>query len=912
MAESGLLDDVEVEAPLLWDLDDNVGAAVDAERKCKLRVDLIPLLRILRPRLLSSTLMQMPSILAAIPKHSQAREIQERPPDYSNLEAWSAHPQRLPGRAVEDVNHLKLPDETIVPPKLRPCDCFFVHDSTLIPAISSPFGMPPRWNAPLREPAELVSKINEQTDLRVAAGAAPFNRLCRIYAPRYRQVNVMCIALMMPPSPFARWKQLEQAMAQKAFGRGFLRLVTADGHALIDPMQSLHAAGLQEGDHVTAVALQAKMTVTKGFESEAFALWCCGGDKIVTWGNEWSGGDSSEIQDQLIDVQQVQSTGNAFAALLADGSVVTWGGPDDGGDSSEVQDQLENVQQIQATAKAFAAVLANGSIVTWGYEDFGGDSSAVQDQLRNVQQIQATTAAFAATLADGSVVTWGIDLCGGDSLEVQDQLRNVKQVQATQQAFAAIKADGSVATWGSPDFGGDSSEVQDRLRNVCQVQASNSAFAAILSDGGVVTWGDPDEGGDSSEVQDQLRNVQQIQAAEAAFAAILADGSVVTWGYENLGGDSSKVQSQLRGVQQVQAAGGAFAAILADRSVVTWGYQNWGGDSSAVQDQLRNVQQIQATQNAFAAILDDGSVVTWGDPASGGDSSEVQDQLRNVQQIQASRAAFAAILADGTVVAWGDPEKGGDSSAALEVAYQDVRRAFVRFIEETKGRPFFIAGHSQGTMHLTRLLQEEIDPFPSRARRFLHGYLAGQTVPLSIFQPMKHLRPSRCATDLTAPPGVLVVVVCGLIFHARQGWKKLRREILATNPITWRSGVSPEASKASEYRGAAFPLPRNMPSVWEAWPVSGVALRFGNRARESVAPLGCRVTDLSRIECGKVSARVDHTGATRVPQFPKDCWFTLAEDDFLRYHDLDIALFFGNLRANCEERYRAFLPRGRL
>ena len=24
------------------------------------------------------------------------------------------------------------------------------------------------------------------------------------------------------------------------------------------------------------------------------------------------------------------------------------------------------------------------------------------------------------------------------------------------------------------------------------------------------------------------------------------------------------------------------------------------------------------------------------------------------------------------------------------------------------------------------------------------------------------------------------------------------------------------------------------------------------------------------------------------------------------------ALFFGNLRANCEERYRAFLPRGRL
>ena len=29
--------------------------------------------------------------------------------------------------------------------------------------------------------------------------------------------------------------------------------------------------------------------------------------------------------------------------------------------------------------------------------------------------------------------------------------------------------------------------------------------------------------------------------------------------------------------------------------------------------------------------------------------------------------------------------------------------------------------------------------------------------------------------------------------------------------------------------------------------------------------------------------------ATRVPTLPTDCWFTLAEDDFLRYHDLDMA-----------------------
>jgi len=71
-----------------------------------------------------------------------------------------------------------------------------------------------------------------------------------------------------------------------------------------------------------------------------------------------------------------------FAAIREDGSVVTWGNKFNGGDSSAVQDQLRNVQQVHATRRAFAAILADGSVVTWGEESYGGDSSAVQDQLR--------------------------------------------------------------------------------------------------------------------------------------------------------------------------------------------------------------------------------------------------------------------------------------------------------------------------------------------------------------------------------------------------------------------------------------------------------------------------------------------------------------------------------------------------
>ena len=78
---------------------------------------------------------------------------------------------------------------------------------------------------------------------------------------------------------------------------------------------------------------------------------------------------------------------------------MTWGHVNHGGDSSAVQDQLKNVQQIQTSFSgfvgAFAVILADGSLVTWGAAA-GGDSSGVRDQLKHVQQIQASAGAFAA------------------------------------------------------------------------------------------------------------------------------------------------------------------------------------------------------------------------------------------------------------------------------------------------------------------------------------------------------------------------------------------------------------------------------------------------------------------------------------------------------------------------------------
>ena len=127
---------------------------------------------------------------------------------------------------------------------------------------------------------------------------------------------------------------------------------------------------------------------------------------VVTWGDGDCGGDSSKVQQRLRDVQQIQSSHSAFAALLGDGSVVCWGELAPYW-TLAIQEQLKNVLHIQASDYAFAAIRVDGSVVTWGAEHFGGNSNAAQGQLKDVQHIQRRHAGFAAILADGSVVSWG-------------------------------------------------------------------------------------------------------------------------------------------------------------------------------------------------------------------------------------------------------------------------------------------------------------------------------------------------------------------------------------------------------------------------------------------------------------------------------------------------------------------------
>ena len=72
---------------------------------------------------------------------------------------------------------------------------------------------------------------------------------------------------------------------------------------------------------------------------------------------------------------------------------------------------------------------------------------------------------------------------------------------------------------------------------------------------------------------------------------------------------------------------------------------------------------------------------------------------------------------------------GKDGRAALELAYEDIKQAFLYFYHQiNNGSPYFIASHSQGTLHATRLLEEVVDT-SDYAKNLVAAYTLGFRVP---------------------------------------------------------------------------------------------------------------------------------------------------------------------------------------
>ena len=141
---------------------------------------------------------------------------------------------------------------------------------------------------------------------------------------------------------------------------------------------------------------------------------------------------------------------------------------------------------------------------------------------------------------------------------------------------------------------------------------------------------------------------------------------------------------------------------------------------------------------------------------------------------------------------------------ALDFAYRDVLAAYETFLARApRDRPIILAAHSQGSLHLMRLLQERIAGAPE-AERIVAAYVVGWPVSETADLPALPLpacaRPDQARCLLSwqsfaepADPSQVTEV-----FDATTGPRGARRAgtaILCTNPLTGaRGGAAPAAA----------------------------------------------------------------------------------------------------------------------
>jgi hypothetical protein len=132
-----------------------------------------------------------------------------------------------------------------------------------------------------------------------------------------------------------------------------------------------------------------------------------------------------------------------------------------------------------------------------------------------------------------------------------------------------------------------------------------------------------------------------------------------------------------------------------------------------------------------------------------------------------------------------------DKAAALDVAYSDVKRAFEYYLaKENKGRPIIIAGHSQGTVHATRLLKEYFDG-KELGKQLVAAYIIGIATPKNTFSQI----PVCTSPNQT---GCFIAYTTFLQGYLPPWHPGTATNLVSTNPLSWtldEEFVSKESNK---------------------------------------------------------------------------------------------------------------------
>lgn len=217
-----------------------------------------------------------------------------------------------------------------------------------------------------------------------------------------------------------------------------------------------------------------------------------------------------------------------------------------------------------------------------------------------------------------------------------------------------------------------------------------------------------------------------------------------------------------------------------------------------------------------------------------------------------------------------------EAQAAIDAAYADVREAYLYFLSSLDAdTPIVLAGHSQGSLHLLRLLREEVMPSPV-ANRLVAAYAVGW--PVSVEHDLPAMGIPACATaaqtrcliswsSFAEPADPSDVIETYAASTGFDGKPRGNSEILCTNPITGTFG--------------------------------GVA--------QARANLGTLVPDDS-IENGElvpaaVPARCSERGLLMIGDPPEMGSFVLPGNN---YHVYDYPLFWANTQGDVVRRVTAF------
>ena len=221
--------------------------------------------------------------------------------------------------------------------------------------------------------------------------------------------------------------------------------------------------------------------------------------------------------------------------------------------------------------------------------------------------------------------------------------------------------------------------------------------------------------------------------------------------------------------------------------------------------------------------------------------------------------------------------KSEDAQEALDLAYGDVSAAFDQFVKEAGNRPIILAAHSQGALHLERLLREKIAGKPI-ARRIVAAYVVGWPIDVESDLPALGLAPCK-TPDQTGC--ILSWMTFGepanpdFIFDQWQktrgftGGGRRREDALCVNPIT---GIEDGAAGARENPGTLIPAP-DMRSA--------------------------------KLEPAIVGAHCDKGLLILDGQLPAIGGFVLPGNN---YHAYDYALFWGAVRRDVERRLATWRP----